>query len=73
MLCVLHGLRGQLEPLAASTSAFPSTLNACMVGALLCCWPWSHHTHLYKYHVVIPSVWLLSPCLILMEKDIVAM
>lgn len=27
----------------------------------------------FKYHLVIPSMWLLSPCLILMEKDILAM
>lgn len=44
----------------------------CLHGARSCL-PWSHDTHLFKYHLVISSMWLLSPCLILMEKDIVAM
>lgn len=59
-----------MEPLAVSISHFPDVLNACVVWGLVCCLPHSHHTHLFKRHLETPSMWLLSPSLILIGKDI---
>lgn len=69
VLGALHSGRGELEPWAVSISCSSKVLNAHVMLSLLCHLPQSHDTHLLKYHLVIPSMWLLSPCLILMEKD----